>query len=116
MTDDRIIANISTRAFTTATRTSGPLTADGLRESLREFARQFDPDRRIAGRLEVGELVRQHLTAIAEPAPRPPAWLPQPAMLGVPVVHNDNLQPDEWRLLDTDGEVMGEGRLEWRQL
>lgn len=115
MTDDRIITRANLWDTTTANGVPDTsITAEGLRDSLREFARQFPKDERIAGRLEAGELVRRHLTEVAERAPRRPEWSPQPAMVGLPIVHNDNLQPDEWLLLDTDGGVMGEGRIEWK--
>ncbi|MEV1315352.1 hypothetical protein AB0J14_04625 [Micromonospora arborensis] len=113
MTSDRIINRINQWDPITATNVpSTGLTAEGLRESLREFARQFDPDRRIAARLEAGELVRQHLASITTKAPPRPAWMPQPTVPALPIVHNNNLQPDEWRLLDTDGGVMSEGRID----
>ncbi len=115
MTSDRVINRIRQFGSITAS-TTGPATAEGLREALREFARQFDPDRRIAARLEAGELVRQHLASIAAKTPPRPAWMPPPTIPGLPIVANDNLQPDEWRLIDTDGGVMSEGRTDWKPL
>ncbi|MEV5211353.1 hypothetical protein AB0K35_28155 [Micromonospora sp. NPDC053740] len=109
---DRIITCI--KPWTPAAAAAAPLTADGLRDALRKFARQFDPDRRIAGRFEAGALVVQHIGNVATKTPPRPAWMPQPAVPGLPIVQNDNLLPDEWRLIDTDGGVMSEGRLEWK--
>ncbi len=115
MTSDRIVTYINRQGYATAEAAPGAaVTADDLRDALLKFARQFDPDRRIAARLEAGELVLQHFASIATKTPPRPVWMPPPAVPGLPIVRNDNLQPDEWRLLDTDGGVMSEGQLEWR--
>jgi hypothetical protein len=117
VTSDRIVTRINQSVPTTAINGPGkPLTAGGLRDALREFARQFDQDRRIAARLEAGELVRQHFANVAAKTPPRPAWMPPPTVTGLPIVANDSLLPDEWRLIDTDGGVMGEGRIEWKPL
>ncbi len=116
MTSDRIINHISQFGSVTATYApSKPLNVDALRESLREFARQVDPDERIAARLEAGELVRTHLASISAKNPPRPAWMLPPTVPGLPIVANDDLRPDEWRLIDTDGGVMSEGRLNTRE-
>lgn len=65
----------------------------------------------VPARMETGLGVLEVLRAAA-PAEERPAWIPPlSAVVGLPIVPCDDMQPGEWRLIDTDGNVIGEGTL-----
>lgn len=74
---------------------------------------QFPTPFRIA-RMEAGKDVLDQLKTAARPegasaeSPWPP---PLSALLGVPVVVRDDLEPGAWRFIDRDGQVLKEGTL-----
>lgn len=61
------------------------------------------------GRLEVDWLAHARLYLLAPQAEAVPA--PLAAVWGVLIVESTELEMDEWRLVDTDGTTMREGRL-----
>lgn len=72
-------------------------------------------------RVEVGRTMLDWLKATAQHEGTPPedvwrpvGWtppLPGGSLFGVPVVLHEGLEPDVWRVLDHDGEIMKEGTL-----
>lgn len=83
----------------------------GMLEQIREYARQLVPRGPVPSRLEVGALVHQRLKELASPQSETPLWPSPSAMYGITVVPREDLEPDAWRLLDTDGAEMQSGRL-----
>lgn len=90
---------------------------DILAAQLHELRQRLPEPPRLA-RVEVGQAVLDWLKATARPegAPpdspwRPAGWTPPPPggiVHGVPVVLCDDLEPDAWRLIDHDGNVINE--------
>lgn len=89
------------------------LSPAGLADKIREYARQFPVHERTPGRLEAGVLVRQRLTELAAGAPRFPGLAPLPTLYGLPITAPDDIAPDAWRVIATDGTVLREGRIRW---
>lgn len=79
-------------------------------DQISAYARQFPyPRDPVPGRLEVGTLLHQTLREAAGRADGATPWAPPPALFGVHIVPCEDIEPDAWRLLDTDGELISEG-------
>lgn len=71
------------------------------------------PDHLTPSRIETGTLAHALLMALPDPGePARLSALSPSALIGaLPIVLRAELAPEEWRLVDADGEVLREGRL-----
>lgn len=80
---------------------------DQISACARQFPYPRDP---VPSRLEVGTLVHEKLREAADRADDAPLLGLLPTeRFGVQIVPREDLEPDAWRLLDTNGELIREG-------
>jgi hypothetical protein len=85
-------------------------------DQVSEFARLLPLPSRdpVPGRLEVGSVAHARLTDAARPPAEERPW-ERPvlsALYGLPIVPSATMDPLAWRILDTDGKVVGSGLME----
>ncbi|WP_431895839.1 hypothetical protein [Micromonospora haikouensis] len=87
------------------------LTPAELADTVWESVRQPTWPSAAASRLEVGRIVWLRLTELAGPTSPMPGQPPITSLYGLPITTPDDMAPDAWRLIATDGTALREGRV-----
>lgn len=79
-------------------------------EELHALAARLTPKEPVPALLEVGPVALERIKAAVPPREaRPQDWMSE--LTGVPIVESSELEPDGWRLIDSDGQEMTAGRV-----